>query len=210
MLDMLVIDKEAHEVSMKEAGAWTAVWITLPCFFPFSYGFTVIWYMVSNFSDLQEAARRYASHLKLPDPNDFEGGLEQYRHHMTISYITGYLIEKTLSVDNLCDDDDFYIVWCEQDGVSAGAQSRHSRSDRLAVHLYFSRCHGHCQVRLDIACLRSFSRLGGIKMFFERDKEEQMDVTAHPVVKFLSVIFVSSPFPRRCFLCEGQEGGAGL
>ena len=28
LLDMLVIDKEAHEVSMKEAGIWTAVWIT--------------------------------------------------------------------------------------------------------------------------------------------------------------------------------------
>ena len=40
MLDMLVIDKEAHEVSMKEA----------PCSFPFSYGFTVIWYMVSTIS----------------------------------------------------------------------------------------------------------------------------------------------------------------
>lgn len=50
MLDMLVIDKEAHEVSMKEAGAWTAVWITLALLFPFSYGFTVIWYMVSTIS----------------------------------------------------------------------------------------------------------------------------------------------------------------
>ena len=29
LLDMLVIDKKAHEVSMKEAGSWTAVWIVL-------------------------------------------------------------------------------------------------------------------------------------------------------------------------------------
>jgi tellurite resistance protein TerC len=29
LVDLLVIDKEAHEVSMKEAGSWTAVWITL-------------------------------------------------------------------------------------------------------------------------------------------------------------------------------------
>ena len=29
VLDMLVIDKKAHEVSIREAGTWTAVWITL-------------------------------------------------------------------------------------------------------------------------------------------------------------------------------------
>ena len=50
--------------------------------------------------DLQAVASRYAAHLKL-DPNDFEASLQQYRHYMTISYISGYLIEKTLSVDNL-------------------------------------------------------------------------------------------------------------
>ena len=39
-------------------------------------------------------------HLKL-NPNDFEASLQSYRHYMTISYLSGYLIEKTLSVDNL-------------------------------------------------------------------------------------------------------------
>ena len=55
---------------------------------------------IENFDDLKLIASRYASHLKL-DPNDYEGSLQQYRHYMTISYISGYLIEKTLSVDNL-------------------------------------------------------------------------------------------------------------
>ena len=29
VLDMLVIDRKAHVVSIKEAGSWTAVWIIL-------------------------------------------------------------------------------------------------------------------------------------------------------------------------------------
>ena len=29
VVDMLVIDRKAHAVSIKEAGTWTAVWITL-------------------------------------------------------------------------------------------------------------------------------------------------------------------------------------
>lgn len=35
VLDMLVIDKKAHEVSIREAGTWTAVWITLALAFGF-------------------------------------------------------------------------------------------------------------------------------------------------------------------------------
>ena len=101
LLDMFVIDKKAHVVSIKEAGTWTAVWIALALLFS-----VFLWFHgdmvhgIENFIDLQTVASRYAAHLKL-DPNDFEASLQQYRHYMTVSYISGYLIEKTLSVDNL-------------------------------------------------------------------------------------------------------------
>ena len=53
MLDMLVIDKEAHEVSMKEAGAWTAVWITLALLFSvFLWFHGDLVHGINNFSDL--------------------------------------------------------------------------------------------------------------------------------------------------------------
>ena len=101
VLDMLVIDRKAHVVSIKEAGSWTAVWIILALAFAvFIYFHGDMVHGIENFNDLKLIASRYASHLKL-DPNDYEGSLQQYRHYMTISYISGYLIEKTLSVDNL-------------------------------------------------------------------------------------------------------------
>ena len=101
VLDMLVIDKKAHEVSIREAGTWTAVWITLALVFS-----VFLWFKgdmvhgISSFADLKAVASAYAPHLQL-DPSDFEASLQQYRHYMTVSYISGYLIEKTLSVDNL-------------------------------------------------------------------------------------------------------------
>lgn len=55
---------------------------------------------IHSYQDLQAVASRYAAHLTL-NPDDFESSVQQYRHYMTISYISGYLIEKTLSVDNL-------------------------------------------------------------------------------------------------------------
>jgi tellurite resistance protein TerC len=72
ILDMLVIDRKAHVVSVKEAGSWTAVWIVLALAFS-----VFLWFRgdmvhgIENMQDLQAVASRYAAHLKL-DPNDFE------------------------------------------------------------------------------------------------------------------------------------------
>ena len=63
-VDLLVFHKEAHKVSVKEAGAWTVVWIVL----------ALVFNVVLYFWRGQEAA---------------------------LQYLTGYLIEKSLSVDNL-------------------------------------------------------------------------------------------------------------
>ena len=85
VLDMLVIDKKAHEVSIREAGTWTVVWITLALAFS-----AFLWFKgdmvhgISSFADLKAVASAYAPHLKL-DPSDFEASLQQYRHDTTIS-----------------------------------------------------------------------------------------------------------------------------
>jgi tellurite resistance protein TerC len=63
-IDLGVFHREAHEVSMKEAGAWSALWVTLAL--AFNYG---------------------VYHFMGP-----QAGLE---------FLTGYLIEKALSVDNI-------------------------------------------------------------------------------------------------------------
>ena len=63
-LDLGVFHKDAHEVSLKEAGAWSAVWVALAL--AFNYGIY---------------------HFMGP-----QAGLE---------FLTGYLIEKALSVDNI-------------------------------------------------------------------------------------------------------------
>jgi tellurite resistance protein TerC len=63
-LDLGVFHKEAHEVSIREAGAWSALWVALALVF--NYG-------IYHFLRAQ-------------------AGLE---------FLTGYLIEKALSVDNI-------------------------------------------------------------------------------------------------------------
>jgi tellurite resistance protein TerC len=72
-LDLGVFHRDAHEVSFKEALSWSAIWITLALVF--NYGFYL--YVGEKFGDEQIAKRL---------------GLE---------FLTGFLVEKSLAVDNI-------------------------------------------------------------------------------------------------------------
>lgn len=187
VLDMLVIDKKAHEVSIREAGTWTAVWITLALAFS-----AFLWFKgdmvhgISDFADLQAVASQYAPHLKL-NPNDFEASLQQYRHYMTISYISGYLIEKTLSVDNL------FVMMMIFTSFGVGKNEyQHVLNWGIlgAIVLRF------IFIFLGAAIISHFDWVllvfggvlvySGVKMYMQRNKKEEMDVEKNPIVRLLS------------------------
>ena len=72
-LDLFVLGgNKAHRVSVKEAGSWVAAWVSL------AFGFAALlwWYLDAN------AGREIAN-------------------RKTLEFITGYLIEQSLSVDNM-------------------------------------------------------------------------------------------------------------
>ncbi len=187
ILDMLVIDRKAHVVSIKEAGTWTAVWICLALAFS-----VFLWFHgdmvhgISDMADLQAVASRYAAHIKL-DPNDFEASLQQYRHYMTISYISGYLIEKTLSVDNLfvmmmiftsfgvgCKEYQHVLNW----GILGAIVLRF-----IFIFLGAAIISRFDWILLLFGVLLVYS---GIKMYLNRNKKEEINVEKHPLVRFLT------------------------
>ena len=187
LLDMFVIDKKAHVVSIKEAGTWTAVWIALALLFS-----VFLWFHgdmvhgIDNFSDLQAVASRYAAHLKL-NPNDFEASLQQYRHYMTISYISGYLIEKTLSVDNL------FVMMMIFTSFGVGKNEyQHVLNwgilGAIVLRFIFIFLGAAVISRFDWILLFFGAVLvySGVKMYLDRNKKEEMDVEKHPVVRLLS------------------------
>jgi TerC family integral membrane protein len=73
-LDLGVFQRKAHTVSMKEAAAWTTVWVALALLF--AIGIWLFW-------DRWHPDRPPQGHVK------------------AIEFVTGYLIEESLSVDNL-------------------------------------------------------------------------------------------------------------
>ena len=187
VLDMLVIDRKGHVVSIKEAGTWTAIWIGLALLFS-----VFLWFHgdmvhgIENMQDLQAVAARYAAHLKL-DASDFEASLQQYRHYMTISYISGYLIEKTLSVDNL------FVMMMIFTSFGVGKNEyQHVLNwgilGAIVLRFIFIFLGAAIISRFDWILLVFGALLvySGIKMYVNRNKKEEINVEKHPLVKFLT------------------------
>lgn len=194
VLDMLVIDRKAHIVSIKESCAWTCVWIILAfAFAGFLYFHGDMVHGIHNYEDLVAVSSRYAAHLKL-NPNDFEAGLQQYRQYMTISYISGYLIEKTLSVDNL-----FVMMMIFASFGIDKKDYQHALNwgilGAIVLRFVFIFAGAALISRFDwiLLVFGAFLLYSGVKMFVDRNKEETMNTLDHPVVKFLNKYFRLSP-----------------
>lgn len=84
-LDLGVFHRKAHSVSFREAATWSVVWIALALLF--------------NFLLYQYALWKFPKDLRLMSIPGFDPQAAAWR--VSLEYLTGYLIEKSLSVDNL-------------------------------------------------------------------------------------------------------------
>jgi len=90
-LDLGVFHRKAHVVSIREALGWSAVWIALGLSFSvFVYfGYENHWLGLGNTLDIVERSAEY------PDGRINDG------RSAALKYLTGYVVEKSLSVDNV-------------------------------------------------------------------------------------------------------------
>jgi tellurite resistance protein TerC len=75
-LDLGIFNKNAHIIKPKEAGIWTAIWVTLS----FLFSFAINWIYSNNY---------------ISNPTNIKPAVA------TMKFITGYLIELSLSIDNI-------------------------------------------------------------------------------------------------------------
>ncbi len=84
-LDLGVFHKNAHEVSIKEASIWTAVWISLAFIFNFVFYKYAQWRFSTD--------ERY---LSIPGFNP-----DEQAKASALEFLTGFVVEKSLAVDNI-------------------------------------------------------------------------------------------------------------
>lgn len=84
-LDLGVFHRKAHAVSFREASIWSVVWIGLGLAF--------------NFAFYQYAAWKFARDPRLLQVPGFDP--ESASRQVGLEFLTGYVVEKTLSLDNI-------------------------------------------------------------------------------------------------------------
>ncbi|WP_337043967.1 TerC/Alx family metal homeostasis membrane protein [Emticicia sp. 17c] len=186
-LDLGAFSKsKSHVVSFKEAGIWSAVWVTLALgFFVFirQYGYLI--HDISNIAHLQEVKERYYESLKLP-PN-FEVALRAFQNSMAIDYLTGYLTEYSLSIDNIFV---FILIF-----NSFGVNKRYYKKvlvwgilGSVVLRFVFIFVGAALIQEFDwiLYIFGAFLIYTGVKILWDNGEEEQIDPAHHPIVKFAS------------------------
>jgi len=88
-LDLGVFHREAHAVSFREALAWSIVWVALALAFNFGFWKYAEWRFTSD----PELQANLMTHMGLT--------AEQAARNVGLEFLTGYVVEKSLSVDNI-------------------------------------------------------------------------------------------------------------
>lgn len=190
LIDLLVVGKDHHTISLKESLIWTSIWISLGVAFYFFiryYGHHV--HDITDWQSLREYVALYQPNLKLPE-NDFEGALDLYRKVTATNYITGYLLEYTLSIDNV-----FVILMI----LTAFSVDPKNYKQVLFWGVLGAIVLRFIFIFVGSALIHRFSWLllvfgafliySGVHMFITRNKEQNMEARDHFLVKFLSKHF---------------------
>lgn len=100
-IDLGLFSKSNKAVSLKQAAIMSSVWVTCALGF---YVLLRVWgdelHNIENFAQLAEITKKHLHNIKLI-PDDFSASLELYKRNLALEYITGYVVEYALSVDNI-------------------------------------------------------------------------------------------------------------
>lgn len=179
--------QKSHVVEFKEAAIWSAIWVSLSiAFYFFLQNFGYLVHGITDMARLQEIRNRYAEHVKLV-PSNFPASLALFQQNMSLEYITGYLVEYSLSADNIFV---FILIF-----NSFGVQQRYYKKILVwgilgAIVLRF------IFIFLGSALIQRFEWImylfgaflvyTGLQLFFQKEEDETIEPNKHPVVRFAS------------------------
>ena len=188
LLDLGVFHKDDHVVTFKEAGRWTCVWVFLAVAFGiFIFFGAELIHGVHTQEQLIAIDQLHGHNLKFDWDQGWDYNIKLYRKAMAMEYFTGYLVEESLSIDNI-----FVMIMIF---MSFGVEKKYYHRVLFygilgAIVLRFT------FIFLAGALIQRFHWIlfifgvvliyTGVKMFVTRNKKETIDVAHHPVVKFLS------------------------
>ena len=190
MLDLGVFSKKNHKVGFTEATVWSVVWIAISIafyFFLIHFGYLV--HGIESIDEINYRIQEFKHPIKISGL-DFEEALRVYEKNLALEYLTGYIIEKSLSIDNI-----FVILMIF---IAFGVDDRYYKRVLIwgiigaVVMRFIFIFSGAALVRQYEWLLYIFGVVlivTGVKLYIDRNKKERIDPAKHPVVRFTSKYF---------------------
>jgi tellurite resistance protein TerC len=194
-IDLGVFNRRPHPIKFKEAAFWCVIWVS------FALGFYIflkfngeLIHSPTSIQDLQEYTVKYKHSIEIPTTN-YEEALTVYKDNLALEFLTGYLIEYALSVDNV-----FVMVLIF---LAFGVRTKHYKrvlfwgifgAIVLRFLFIFISSTLISQFHWVLYIFGGFLIFTGVWMFYTRNREEKIEPQNHPIVKFTSRYF--KVFPR--------------
>ncbi|MEY4273432.1 MAG: hypothetical protein RL638_380 [Bacteroidota bacterium] len=191
LVDLGVFKKsDAEEVSFREAGFWSGAWVLLAIMFYvfLSYNGSLV-HGIQDVAGLRAVQQAYAPHIDLGTGSYFDQ-LAVFQDNLSLEFITGYLVEYSLSADNVFV---FILIF-----NSFGVQKRYYKKilvwgilGAIVLRLIFIFLGAALLQKFDwiIYLFGAFLVYTGVKILFSKEHEEEINPGDHPVVKLLSKYF---------------------
>ena len=191
LVDLGVFKKEgAAEVSFKEAGFWSGAWVLLAIIFYVFLGYNgALVHGIQDVAGLKAVQQAYAPHIDLGTGSYFDQ-LAVFQDNLSLEFITGYLVEYSLSADNVFV---FILIF-----NSFGVQKRYYKKilvwgilGAIVLRLIFIFLGAALLQKFDwiIYLFGAFLVYTGVKILLSKEHEEEINPGDHPVVKLLSKYF---------------------
>lgn len=193
-LDLGVFHKKDKAVSLTQAAIMSAIWVTFAVGFYFllkSQGHQL--HDIKDIEHLTHIVQKHQHNITL-NAASFEENLIKYKDNLALEYITGYVIEYALSVDNI-----FVMVL-----IFAAFKVREELYHRVLVWgilgavvmrflFIFIGATLITKFGWILYLFGAFLIYSGIMMFLNKDGDDEIDPENHKVVKLASKFFPVHP-----------------
>jgi tellurite resistance protein TerC len=193
-VDLGLFNKQDHVVGFKQAAIMSFVWVS----FAVGFYFLVITegeklHAIHNYQELADVTKKHLHNITLI-PGNFEASLRLYNHNLGLEFITGYVIEYALSVDNI-----FVMVLIF---TAFGVNEKYYHRvlfwgivGAVIMRFVFIFLGATLINRFEwiLYVFGAFLVYTGVMLFVERNEDEKIDTKNHTVVKFAAKYFSVSP-----------------
>jgi tellurite resistance protein TerC len=209
-LDLGVFNKKSHSPSFREALTWTMVWISISVVF-----YILIMFFGHELHDLNDLGSIQSKIDQFKHPISITGlsydeAIKLYNRNLSLEYITGYIIEYSLSVDNI-----FVIIMIF---ISFNIQPKYYHRilfwgilGAIIMRFVFIFVASALIQRFEgvMYIFGGMLIIVGAKMgweFFTKKDEDKIDPNHHPVVRFLSKFFAITKEDKRYHFWVRENG----